>query len=224
MTAENLAIDSISNLVTCAAEVKWHVVEEALNQLKGTLGFYNPKKSRASLRELMRRNGPNLFYRQYGHPIDWCVQVRCRGKHQRYETKRVPRTAAGPDFKRILLCSGRRYAELEEVTLRFHPLPERVDWHWSYWPSTAEARSFIDELELRDVVPSFAGVYEVAEQPRALRQDAAVLVTLRFAGLSGLVVSRVERAGALMRRAGGETLRISRRKVVPFFEKLMEGA
>jgi hypothetical protein len=136
----------------------------------------------------------------------------------------VPRTAAGPDFKRILLCSGRRYAELEEVTLRFHPMPERIDWHWSYWYTAAEARSFIEELELRDLIPSFGGVYEMGEQPRALRQDGAVLVTLRFAGLSGLVASAVDRAGAVMRRMGGETLRISRRKVVPFFEKLMEGS
>lgn len=224
MSDKQLTVDPISNLVTCSVQLKWRAVEDALNQSGYTLGFFNPKRSNASLRELLTHNRPNLFYRQYGQPQDWCVQVRSRGKGHIYETKRVPRTAAGPDFKRILLGSGRRYAVLEAVTLRLHPLPERIDWHWSYWQSLAEAQTFIDHVELCDLVPSFAGVYEEEKQPRALRREEAVLVTLRFAGLSGLVASSVDRAGAVMRRGGGESLRIARRRVVPFFEKLMEAS
>lgn len=224
MKDKQLAIDSISNLVTCAVPLKWRNIEEALNQAGGTLGFLNPKRSDASLRELLAHNGPNLFYRQYGHPQDWCVQVRSRGERHVYETKRVPRSAAGPDFKRILLGSGRRYGVLEEVTLRFHPLPERIDWQWSYWPTVEEARTYVDKLECHDLIPSFAGVYAVGQQPRALCHNGAVLVTLRFAGLSGLVASSVDRAGAVMRRHGGESVRIARRKVVPLFEKLMEAS
>ena len=158
MTDKQMSIDAISNLVTCPVGMKWRAIEETLNRADSTLGFLNPQRSNASLRELLARNGPNLLYRQYGHPVDWCVQVRSRNNQHIYETKRVPRTAAGPDFKRILLGSGRRYAVLEEVTLRFHPLPERIDWHWSYWPTAVEARSFIEAIERHDLIPGFAGV------------------------------------------------------------------
>jgi FAD/FMN-containing dehydrogenase len=219
---DDITIDEISNLATCSVSLKWQELETVLGEAGYTLGFYNPKKARASLRELLARNGPNLFYRQYGQPIEWCVSVRCRGaKNIVYQTKRVPRSAAGPDFRRILLRSGRRYAALEEVTLRLHPVPERVDWHWSYWPTTKDAEGFIREIEAIDVTPSFAGVYPVEKQPRALRHAGKILTTLRFAGLSGLVANCVDRAGAVMRRQGGETIRLPRQKIVPFFKKLI---
>ena len=222
MNGDEIKIDEISNVVTCPVSLKWADLETHLNESGYTLGYCNPKKKNARLRDLMGRLAPNLFYRQYGQPIQWCISARFVGKKgETYTTKPVPRTATGPDFRRILLRSGHRYGELEEVTVRFRLRPEAVDWHWSYWPTAAAAKQFINEIEASDYLLSFAGVYGVERQPLALRHGGKVLVTLRFAGLEGLVRAGLERSGATMRRLNGEAVRIAHSKVIPFLEKLI---
>lgn len=217
-----MQIDDISLLVTCPAALSVRKLEGDLNEEGYTLGYFIPKNAKLTVGQLLEKNPSNLFYRTYGQPIDFCVGLTFQEKKgEVYHSKKMPRSATGPDFRRLLLESRRRLGTINEAVLRIHPLPEEVDWHRSYWPTELDGEEFIRELSWIHIHPEFAGIYPVAQQPRSLQYERKILLVLRFAGPEGMVRCYLQRAGQIAKKMKGEVLRVSKKKVAPLLEQLM---
>ncbi len=218
----DIQIDDISLLVTCDADVLWSDLEQYVNQSDLTLGFYGAQSSEVSIRDLLNKNPKNLFDQQYGSALDACVSMNLQGKDGRtYHLKTVPRTAAGPDFRRLLLLAGKRFGQMNQVTLRLHPLPERIEWHCSYWPILTDAKRYIEEITSLHMSIMFAQVIEDDKLPEGLQKEGLHLACIRFAGLDGLVQAYLDKASRLTQSHGGRVARVSKRKMQNLLEPLM---
>jgi FAD/FMN-containing dehydrogenase len=221
----NINIDKVSLLVTCTAGLSWNQLEEKLNKSGFTLGYQNDSFAELTIEELLQKNPPNIFESLYGRATDNCISLIVRGKDgKRYRNKRVPRTAVGPDFRSLLLSMGKRFGQIEDVTMRIYPMPEMVHWHCTYWPVVADARDFIDELNALCVKFSFAAVYEPEQQPKVLLEEEQTLVCLRFAGLTAMVDCYMKKASEMAKGQGARVMRVLKRKTVPVLEEMMRSA
>lgn len=217
-------IDQISLLVTCAASVSWMRLEKKLNRSGYTLGFLNEKYKDLTIAVLLQKNPNNILESQYGRVRDNCVSLLMMGQDGiKYRNKAVPHTAAGPDFRSLMLSMGRRFGQIEEVVMRIYPIPELFDWHYAYWPSIGMARAFVEEIESFHMRFSFVAVYEDKQLPPALRKDRKALVGLRFAGLEGMVKCYMRKSAEVAKKLGSKPLRTSKRKTIPLLEELMRG-
>lgn len=218
-------IDEVSCLVTCAASVSWMRLEKKLNQSGYTLGFLNETCKDLTIAALLQKNPNNILESQYGRVRDNCISLLMMGQDGiKYRNKAVPHTAAGPDFRNLMLSMGRRFGQIEEVVMRIYPIPELVDWHYAYWPSIGMARAFVDEIESLHMRFSFAAVYEDTQLPPGLRKDRKVLEVLRFADLEGMVTCYMRRAAEVAKKLGSPPFRTSKRKTIPLLEELMRGS
>jgi alkyldihydroxyacetonephosphate synthase len=126
-------IDGISLVVKTDVDVSLSKLEDTLNREGFTLG-YRPQKSGAlTLRQALEERIPNRDALLYGEVEDICVAVEAIRKSETIVTKNVPRAATGPDFKKIFIGSGERYANLKKAVLKIHPKPEareevRIEW------------------------------------------------------------------------------------------------
>ena len=126
-------IDKTSLLLTCSVDETVAAAERRLNREGFTLGYRPAKSGRLTLRRALERRIPNRDALLYGEIEDLCVSLQAVRKGEVLVTRNVPRAATGPDFKKILIGSGARYAKIDKVVLRIHPKPEarekiRVSW------------------------------------------------------------------------------------------------
>ena len=197
-------------------------LESHLNEEGYTLG-YRAGTTQVTIAELLTSNSSNLLYRQYGHPHDFCLSLTVTGKKgQVYRTKRVPRSATGPDFRQLLLEGRQQFGTIEEVVLRIHPFPEATEWHLSYWETELDGEEFVRELGWIHLQASFIGIHSSSQQPRLLRHDKKILVALRLAGPEELIRCYLKRASQLAKQKGGMGVRRARKKEIAWLGKLME--
>ena len=133
-----MTIDDVSLLVTVPVTVSLKTLESKLREKGFTLGYSPTIRTyhNKPLRKILDERIPNLYALRYGEIDDICMAVKCRlkgGTRETAQTKKVPRAATGPDFKKIFIGSRRRHGDLLEATLRIVPLPEakktvRVTW------------------------------------------------------------------------------------------------
>jgi alkyldihydroxyacetonephosphate synthase len=221
---EGAHIDEFSLIVHTAAKLPWKELEEGLNEAGFTLGYHSMDHSEASIQDLLEENHPNTFHMRYGHPVDMCVSVMAKDHdHTILETKLVPRTAAGPDFKRILLGNGRIFGNIEEASLRIHHIPEKISWHWTYWKKKGRAELFLKKLKQRYIVPSLCRIFKEGEIPSEVMKKDHVLLILRFEGLGSMTRCFHARATALTREMEGSVARLSRKKAKSGLDQLMQG-
>ena len=126
-------IDKTSLLLTCAVDQPLASLERRLNREGFTLGYRPAKGGRTTLRQALEKRIPNRDALLYGEIEDLCVSLKAIRKGEDLITRNVPRAATGPDFKKILIGSGARYAKIDKAVLRIHPRPEarekiRVAW------------------------------------------------------------------------------------------------
>lgn len=129
-------MDKTSLLVTCDAGERLDKLEKRLNREGFTLGYRPLSISRRramTLLEALERRVPNRDALLYGGVDDLCVSLQAMRKGEAIATRNVPRAATGPDFKKILIGSGRRYGKILKAVLKIHPLPAvretlRIAW------------------------------------------------------------------------------------------------
>lgn len=216
-----IRIDDISLLVTCSPELGLEELEQHLKNEGYTLGFFHPRQ-KPTLGRMLEKNIPNWFYRLYGHPRDFCMSLAVRTENgELIRSKRTPRSATGPNLHQLLVGSPARWGLLEEMTLKLHPIPEQVEWHWTYWPETFLPGDFLRVLQGIHIIPSYVGVFAPKDLPTLLQQGERQLISLRFVGLTELVRCYAQRATALAVSLGGEVPRTARRRAIPLLEELM---
>jgi alkyldihydroxyacetonephosphate synthase len=139
-------IDKTSMLLTCPVDERLAVLERRLNREGLTLGYRPPQAGRLTLRQALERRIPNRDALLYGGIDDLCVSLQALRKGETIATRNVPRAATGPDFKKILIGSGRRYAKLVKAVLRVHPLPEAREVVRLAWKEKKNRDAFLKSL------------------------------------------------------------------------------
>lgn len=113
-------LDKTSMLLTCGVDELLSSIEKRLHREGLTLG-YHPLKG--TLRSALEKRLPNANTLRYGGIDDICVSLQALRRGETLITRNVPRAATGPDFKKILIGSGRRYAKILKAVLKVSPLP-----------------------------------------------------------------------------------------------------
>lgn len=126
-------IDKTSLLLTCEVDQPLVSLEKRLNREGFTLGYSPAKGGRLTLRQALEKRISNRNALLYGEIEDLCVSLKAARKGEILVTRNVPRAATGPDFKKILIGSGARYAKIDKAVLKIHPKPEarekiRISW------------------------------------------------------------------------------------------------
>ncbi len=122
---KELEFDPVSLLVTLPVTVRLADLEKWLNQKGYTFGFCPRRLQKGlTLREALERRIPNRWSLRYGELDEICMAVEVQTPLGLVRTKRVPRSATGPDLKRIWIGSGRTYGSLLKATFRIVPIPE----------------------------------------------------------------------------------------------------
>lgn len=117
-------LDKISLLVVCSVDDPLRDLEKRLHREGFTLGFRPQGARAATLRQALERRMPNRDALLYGDIDDLCVSLQAVRRGETIVTRNVPRAATGPDFKKLLIGSGRRHAKILRAVLRIHPLPQ----------------------------------------------------------------------------------------------------
>ena len=125
-------IDKISLLVTCPSDMTLEALEKELRR-EGYSLRYRPKTSLKNLRlkKILEDRIPNRQPQlaladspESSQSIeDLCIALKVRTRYGVMVTKNVPRSATGPDFKKIFIGSKGMYGEILEATLKIYPAP-----------------------------------------------------------------------------------------------------
>ncbi len=110
------------------ARLAWHQVERFLADHQATLGWHPPLTRLQSLGEVLETACDGLRATLYGSPRDNCVALTVRladGSH--VSSLETPRSAAGPDWKHLLLGGNGESGTIECATMRVYPRPTRVE-------------------------------------------------------------------------------------------------
>ncbi|GEM_PF-2861344 len=157
---KSLTIDTLSLLVTTKTEVSLSTLEKELNQRGYSLPFrpLPTFKGPLTLKKILTERIPNLGAVRYGEIDDicLCIQVdhRLQRAHETLVTKAVPRSATGPDFKKIFIGSGDDYGEIVEATLRIVPSPPHQHRLKIVWPHQDQKKKFLKKFWGSGVAPS----------------------------------------------------------------------
>lgn len=121
-----MKIDPISLLVTVSPDLWLTELELALNEEGLTLGYVpvmikKEKTKRLSVKRILEERIPNRYALYYGEIDDLCVALKVHWNGKDIVTKKTPRSATGPDFKKIFIGSRGRYGKIFEVTFRVSP-------------------------------------------------------------------------------------------------------
>jgi alkyldihydroxyacetonephosphate synthase len=139
---KRLELDKTSMLISCPVDEKIAVLERQLRREGLTLG-YHPVGRPTTIRKALEGRVLNRDALLYGGIDDLCVSLHAVRKGEDIVTRNVPRAATGPDFKKILIGSGRRYARLVKATLKVHPLPETRERFRLTWKSKKSRNAFL---------------------------------------------------------------------------------
>lgn len=143
-------LDKTSMLLTCGVGEKLAVIEKRLHREGLTLGF---RPLTGTLRHALERRSPNADALRYGGIDDVCVSLQAVRKGETILTRNVPRAATGPDFKKILIGSGTRYAKHLKAVLRVHPLPQTRETVRLAWKKKADRDVFLKRFWASGIRP-----------------------------------------------------------------------
>jgi FAD/FMN-containing dehydrogenase len=135
-------MDKTSFLVTCDVGERLAAIERRLNREGLTLG-YRPRQRVATLRDALERRVPNRDALLYGGIDDLCVSLQAVRRGETIATRNVPRASTGPDFKKILIGSGKRHARLLKAVLKVHPLPAARETVRAAWRDKKSRDAFL---------------------------------------------------------------------------------
>ncbi len=182
-----VSLEPTSLLLTCPADSALKDVEASLSALRLTLG-YRPARPVRTVREALARRVPNLLAERYGEIDDLCVALRAFYKGGAIQTKNVPRSATGPDFKKLLAGAGGRVVE---VTLRVSPTPEKRARFRVRWRKKEDDDDFL-KLFWASVI-----------RPAVLSRKGPKALEIELEGFSNVVRTETNELRLLIRKTQG---------------------
>ncbi|MBI4196888.1 MAG: FAD-binding oxidoreductase [Deltaproteobacteria bacterium] len=122
---KKIFLDEISLTATCPATLLIADLETYLRKKKYTLGYQPEAGTKLTLQKALEKRMPNRWAARYGEIDNICMALSVNTPFGPIQTRRAPRAATGPDFKKIFIGSSKKYGTLQEVILRVSPRPER---------------------------------------------------------------------------------------------------
>jgi hypothetical protein len=181
-------LDSYSLLLTCPPETALRDIESSLSELNLTLGYHPSQKVR-TLGEALTKRIPNLLSERYGEIDDLCVSLKALQRGPLIQTKNVPRSATGPDFKKIL-ASGNGFV-LVEVTLRVSPKPEKRAGALIRWKNREGLAGFLKLFWASGIRPS------------RFQKKGSKALTIALEGFSDVVEAEMSELRTMARQTRG---------------------
>jgi hypothetical protein len=118
-------IDPISQLVTVDTDQTLAQIEEQLGPHGWTLNYYGVPHNDFLLAEVLNQRIPNLYGEAFGGIDELCLQIRlAQPDGSLWVNRLTPRSATGPDLKKLAIGSDQRMGIPVQAVLRVFPLPE----------------------------------------------------------------------------------------------------
>ncbi len=171
-----MQLNKTAQLLTFDPQVSIEETEKFLRS-EGLTGGYYPLSGYHTLwTDCLAERRPNLYFLKYGGLEELCAGGLVKlPSGKLFSTKIYPRSATGPDLRRVVLGSRHVLGDFEEVTVRCFPLPEKEMWGLVLFETWEEAH---------DVVRKMMGFFIRPLCIRLLKEEAAC-VLLENLGYSG---------------------------------------
>jgi len=176
-------LDEISHLITVDTDLKIHEIEKGLHSLGYTLGYFFSPDNDVILEEALGKNLPNLYSLFYGSIKELCVAIHLESKSESViSTKVVPRQATGPNWKNLILGTGRKLGLIYRAVMKIFPLTSSLTY--TVIPRLGEEDSYHMERALtrREMIPRSFGRYTRTHLARILKStEGGLFLCLEWA-------------------------------------------
>ncbi|MFE9452157.1 FAD-binding oxidoreductase [Streptomyces sp. NPDC006739] len=208
------AVDPVSRTATLQPGLRAPDAERLLAEHGFTLGHFPQSFEWATIGGFAAARSSGQASAGYGRFDDMVLGLTLATPEGTVEVGRAPRSAAGPDLRQLILGSEGAFGVITSVTVRVRPRPRvrRYEgWHFaSFEEGGAALRRLAQDgprptvLRLSDETETLIGL----AQPDAIgadgpRQNAGCLAIVGHEGTEEDTAHRAERAGAVLRDAGG---------------------
>jgi len=194
-------IDEISHLLKVDTDLTIAEIEKRLNPLGFTLGYFSPPNNEILLEEALSHHRVNAYGLLYGSLSELCVALQWETHHEEVmSTKIVPRKATGPDWKGMILGTGRKLGLIYQAVLKIFPHPLHLA-HTLISLSTLEDSFPLErEMTRKELIPRSFARYSKAEGGRKLPLKGDFFLLLEWAGSADRVRSLRHEAETILRR------------------------
>ncbi len=188
-----LRLNPVSLLVTVVPETLLMELEGFLNEESLTLGFVpRPAKKRITIGQILGERTPNKYGLYYGEVDDLCVSLKVLWNGEEICTRNVPRSATGPDFKKLFIGTRGRYGKILEATFRVSPYAFKRRKLRVVWPSP-EARGAFEKR-----------LWACGVRPLLVHREGAQGLIVELAGRGDRVRTLRECLRRLAQETGGD--------------------
>lgn len=174
-----MEFEPTSLLVRCDTRLSLKKLEHWLNQKGYSLG--QPVIPSGTLKKALDN----------GKLEEICMAVQVEGRYGKIQTKQAPRTATGPDFKKLFVGSGGIF-KICEATLRVVSIPEKKQPLLLRWKETKNQAHFLHRL-------AGSGIHAT------LTQRVGGL-KIQLSGMKELVTAEAKTLKKLVRETNGKIL------------------
>ncbi|MFJ4970694.1 FAD-binding oxidoreductase [Streptomyces sp. NPDC088755] len=210
-----VAVDGISRTATLEPGLRGPRAEALLNEQGWTLGHFPQSFEWASVGGFAAARSSGQASAGYGRFDEMVLALTVATPEGTLETGRVPRSAAGPDLRQLILGSEGVLGVITAVTVRVRPLPRRrvyEGWRFtSFEAGTAALRRLAQDgprptvLRLSDETETFVGL----AQPDAIGatdapRNGGCLAIAGYEGTEDETGMRRAAAREILLDAGGE--------------------
>ena len=172
--------------------------EQKLNNEGLTSGYWPVTGLQASLAACLAERTANLFFLKYGGIEELCVGgtviTPCEVP---FQIKDYPRSATGPDLRRVIIGSHQLLGRFREVSLKVFPLPEALVWGVALFDRPDAALEGLRRMIGHFIRPLFVRIMEEEEGGGLLRslnlsEESKVILAFKLTGLKGMVEAERE--------------------------------
>lgn len=157
-------IDEKSATVRAQCGVQGEKLERELNRAGFTLGHFPSSIYTSTVGGWVSTRSAGQLSTKYGKIEDMVVGLDCvLPDGSRFTTPDAPRSAAGPDFKQILIGSEGTLGIVTKATLRIHPYPEHREFLGFEFKDWAGACECVREIMQRGLKPAVVRLYDEAD-------------------------------------------------------------
>lgn len=188
-----IRLKKISQIATVDPGIILADYESELNY-DGLTGGYRPFQGfEVPLSSCLSSRLSNLYFLKYGSIEELCIGglvMNPGGKTFRIKT--APRSATGPDLRRLVVGSNNIFGYFTEVTLKVFPMPEHVQWGLALFDSVGRAAVGLRRMLGLFIRPMFARIMDDEEGLLLLRslnlpEADKVILAFKLSGLKGMV-------------------------------------
>ena len=162
---EIIKIDDVNMQLTCGAGVELEYVENIVRKQGLTTGHSPQSKPLAQMGGLVATRSIGQFSTLYGGIEDMIVGMEAvfpNGEITRI--KNVPRRAAGPDIRHVIMGSEGALCFITEVTVKLYPyMPENNRFHGYTLDDMKTGMAILREVMVSGYKPSIVRLYDVAD-------------------------------------------------------------